>query len=114
VLQSLTYKCPVRLQNTSPAPPSGAVGKQATALGISGDMAAFVRVCFFGFQDTLYDKEGRHYFQDCYITGSVDFIYGDGQSYYTVSSECWNSFSTMSNFRAPKFCDFVGLNDFVV
>lgn len=62
------------------------MGKQATALAVSGDKAAFVRVGFFGYQDTLYDRKGRHYFQDCYIQGSIDFIYGDGQSYYTVSA----------------------------
>lgn len=75
----------ISFENTSPAPTSGAVGKQATALEVSGDMAAFVRVGFFGYQDTLYDKSGRHYFQDAYIQGSIDFIYGDGQSYYTNS-----------------------------
>jgi pectinesterase len=73
----------VSFENTSPAPRSGAVGRQATALAITGDSAAFVRVGFYGFQDTLYDKSGRHYFQDCHIQGSIDFIYGDGQSYYT-------------------------------
>lgn len=51
---------------------------------IQGDKGAFYRVAFLGFQDTLYDKEGRHYFKDCYIRGTIDFIFGDGTSYYEV------------------------------
>ncbi|KAB2610816.1 pectinesterase 8 [Pyrus ussuriensis x Pyrus communis] len=37
---------------------------------------------FFGAQDTLHDDRGRHYFKDCYIQGSVDFIFGNGRSLY--------------------------------
>ncbi|KAJ7539009.1 hypothetical protein O6H91_11G073000 [Diphasiastrum complanatum] len=72
----------ISFRNTAPAPPGGAVGKQAVALRIAGDMAAFYGVSFFGAQDTLYDHEGRHYFLDCYIEGSIDFIFGDGRSFY--------------------------------
>jgi pectinesterase len=60
------------------------VGRQAVALRISGDKAAFYNCKFYGAQDTLYDHKGRHYFKNCYIQGSIDFIFGDGQSYYTV------------------------------
>jgi pectin methylesterase-like acyl-CoA thioesterase len=74
----------LRDQNTAPAPPGGAVGKQAVAFRIDGDKAQFYRVAFYGAQDTLYDKKGRHYFKDCYIEGSIDFVFGDGQSYYEV------------------------------
>ena len=73
------------LQNTAPAPPGGAVGRQAVALRISGDFAAFINVNFYGAQDTLYDHKGRHYFYRCYIEGSIDFIFGDGRSFYLVS-----------------------------
>ena len=71
-------------QNTAPAPPGGAVGKQAVALRISGDYAAFFNVNFYGAQDTLYDHKGRHYFYRCYIEGSIDFIFGNGRSFYFV------------------------------
>jgi hypothetical protein len=71
-------------QNSAPAPESGAVGQQATALYISGDMGAFYGCGFLGAQDTLYDHNGRHYFEQCYIQGSIDFIYGDGKSLYKV------------------------------
>lgn len=76
----IAYDC--TFANSAPAPPGGAVGKQAVALRIQGDQGAFYRCAFLGAQDTLYDKEGRHYFRDCYIRGSIDFVFGDGQSIY--------------------------------
>ncbi|KAH7424416.1 hypothetical protein KP509_11G007900 [Ceratopteris richardii] len=72
----------ISFRNTAPPPPGGAVGKQAVALRISGDMAAFFNVNFYGAQDTLYDHKGRHYFYRCYIEGSIDFIFGNGRSLY--------------------------------
>jgi pectinesterase len=52
------------------------------ALRISADTAAFFNCKVIGAQDTLYDHRGRHYFEDCYIEGSVDFIFGNGLSLY--------------------------------
>ncbi|KAK4411584.1 putative pectinesterase 53 [Sesamum angolense] len=43
---------------------------------------AFINCKFVGAQDTLYDHKGRHYFKNCHIQGSVDFIFGDGLSLY--------------------------------
>ncbi|VVA30344.1 PREDICTED: pectinesterase [Prunus dulcis] len=51
---------------------------QAVALQISGDKVAFYNCKFIGFQDTLYDYKGLHFFKDCYIQGTVDFIFGKG------------------------------------
>lgn len=56
----------------------------ALAARIYGDKSAFYGCGFIGYQDTLWDALGRHYFNNCYIEGSVDFIFGDGQSYYEV------------------------------
>ncbi|KAH7424395.1 hypothetical protein KP509_11G006600 [Ceratopteris richardii] len=72
----------ISFRNTAPPPPGGAVGRQAVALRISGDMAAFLNVNFYGAQDTLYDHKGRHYFYKCLIEGSIDFIFGNGRSLY--------------------------------
>ena len=74
----------ITFKNTSPVPPPGAAGKQAVALRISADTAAFVGCRFLGGQDTLYDHFGRHYYKGCYIEGSVDFIFGNGLSYFEV------------------------------
>lgn len=52
------------------------------ALRISGDRSAFYECKILGYQDTLYDDYGRHYFKKCFIEGATDFICGDGQSIY--------------------------------
>ena len=69
-------------QNTAPAPMPGMQGWQAVAFRISGDKAFFFGCGFYGAQDTLCDDAGRHYFRDCYIEGSIDFIFGNGRSLY--------------------------------
>ncbi|KAL2935022.1 putative pectinesterase 53 [Bienertia sinuspersici] len=60
----------------------GSVGEQAVSLRISGSKAAFYGCRFYGSQDTLYDRRGLHYFRNCFIQGSVDFIFGEGRSLY--------------------------------
>lgn len=56
---------------------SGAVG-QAVAAFIDADRVMFRNCRFLGFQDTLYTygKDNRQYYEDCYIEGTVDFIFG--------------------------------------
>ncbi|XP_077217661.1 pectin lyase-like superfamily protein [Tasmannia lanceolata] len=76
IAKNITFK------NTTPVPAPGAAGKQGVAFRISGDTAAFLGCKFLGAQDTLYDHLGRHYYKDCYIEGSVDFIFGNGLSLY--------------------------------
>ena len=71
-------------QNTAPAPMPGMQGWQAAAFRISGDKAYFSGCGFYGAQDTLCDDAGRHYFKECYIEGSIDFIFGNGRSMYKV------------------------------
>ncbi|XP_052171993.1 probable pectinesterase 15 isoform X2 [Diospyros lotus] len=72
----------VSFQNTAPPPYPGAVGAQAVALRIANDQAAFYGCGFYGAQDTLNDDRGRHYFKDCFIQGSIDFIFGNARSLY--------------------------------
>eukprot|EP00249_Psilotum_nudum_P030439 c43055_g1_i1 orf=39-1190(-) len=69
-------------RNGAPPPSPGANGRQAVAVLLSGDMMAFYECGFYGAQDTLFDYEGRHYFKGCYIEGSIDFVFGHGQSTY--------------------------------
>lgn len=82
VLASNFIAADISFTNTLPAPPPGIDGRQAAAFRISGDMAAFYRCGFIGAQDTLCDDEGRHYFEDCFIQGSIDFVFGDARSLY--------------------------------
>ncbi|KAK9079954.1 hypothetical protein SSX86_001629 [Deinandra increscens subsp. villosa] len=72
----------ISFKNTAPAPMPGMHGWQAAAFRISGDKAYFSGCGFYGAQDTLCDDAGRHYFKECYIEGSIDFIFGNGRSMY--------------------------------
>ncbi len=56
---------------------AGRVG-QAVACFVSGDRAYFKNCRFLGNQDTLYTygKNSRQYYEDCYVEGTVDFIFG--------------------------------------
>ncbi|KAK8677621.1 hypothetical protein V6N13_143147 [Hibiscus sabdariffa] len=60
-------------------------GVQAVALRISGDRLAFFGCRILGYQDTLLDETGRHYYRNCYIEGAVDFICGNAASLFEVS-----------------------------
>ncbi|PIN14331.1 Pectinesterase [Handroanthus impetiginosus] len=76
IAKNITFK------STTPVPAPGKNGVQAVAFRISADTAAFVGCNFLGAQDTLYDHSSRHYYKDCYIEGSVDFIFGNGLSLF--------------------------------
>ncbi len=56
---------------------AGPVG-QAVAVRIDGDRVTFNKCRFLGNQDTLYPhgEKSRQYYKDCYIEGTVDFIFG--------------------------------------
>jgi pectinesterase len=60
---------------------AGPVG-QALALRVDGDRAVFRRCRFLGWQDTIFLNRGRQYFEDCYITGHVDFIFGAATAFF--------------------------------
>ena len=62
---------------------SGPVG-QAVAVRIDGDRVAFHNCRFLGFQDTLYPhgRNSRQYYSNCYIEGTVDFIFGWATAYF--------------------------------
>lgn len=69
-------------------------GSQALALSVTADRAVFRKVRFLGAQDTLYAASrscqsdqgpclpARQYFEDCYIEGHVDFIFGDSKAVF--------------------------------
>ena len=61
---------------------SGPVG-QAVAVNVTGNKVAFKHCRFLGFQDTLYTKGATlQYYQDCYIEGTVDFIFGSATAIF--------------------------------
>jgi pectinesterase len=68
-------------ENLTLANTAGPVG-QALALRADGDRLEFRRVRFLGWQDTVLLNRGRHYFEDCYIEGHVDFIFGAATAWF--------------------------------
>lgn len=51
---------------------------QAVAVHVDGDKATFINCRLLGNQDTLLtaNQESRQYFENCYIEGTTDFIFG--------------------------------------
>ena len=60
---------------------AGPVG-QAVAIRVDGDRAAFRHCRFLGWQDTILLNRGRQYFENCYISGHVDFIFGAATTWF--------------------------------
>jgi len=57
-------------------------GSQAVAVLVEADRAVFKKCRFLGWQDTLYAKNGRQYYRDCYIEGHVDYIFGQAAAVF--------------------------------
>lgn len=70
------------IENLTLANTAGPKKGQALAIRVDGDRATFRRCRFLGYQDTLLVNRGRHYFEDCYIAGSTDFIFGGATAYF--------------------------------
>jgi pectinesterase len=51
-------------------------GVQAVALLTQGQRTQFRNCRMIGYQDTLYTHSGTQYFRDCFVQGSVDYIFG--------------------------------------
>ncbi len=58
---------------------------QAVAAAVRADRAVFKRVRFLGHQDTLFADFGRQYYLDCFITGGVDYIFGNAAAVFDRS-----------------------------
>jgi pectinesterase len=60
---------------------AGPVG-QALAIRVDGDRASFRHCRFLGWQDTMLLNRGRQYFEDCYVAGQTDFIFGAATAWF--------------------------------
>ncbi|WP_125185406.1 pectinesterase family protein [Botryobacter ruber] len=73
IAANITFQNTKRNDNT-------AQNEQAVALRVNGDRQAYYNCRILGYQDTFYAwggrVVGRIYMKDCYIEGSVDFIFG--------------------------------------
>lgn len=62
---------------------AGMTAGQALAINIGGARSAFRNCKFLGHQDTWYAGNGTYqYLKDCYIEGSVDFIFGGSTAFF--------------------------------
>lgn len=77
------YAPDFQAENISFQNSAGPVG-QAVAIFVSGDRAVFKNCRFLGCQDTLYTygKNSRQYYENCYIEGTVDFIFGSSTAVF--------------------------------
>ncbi len=57
---------------------------QAVAVESDGDKAVFDNCRFIGNQDVLFlnNEKSRQYFEDCYIEGTTDFIFGSATAWF--------------------------------
>ena len=73
----------IRMENLTVENSAAQLG-QAVALHVEGDRVVFVNCRFLGNQDTIYTgkENSRQYFQDCYIEGTTDFIFGPSTAWF--------------------------------
>jgi len=92
---------------------SGPVG-QALALYVKGDRCVFRKCRILGNQDTLYTDglSSRQYFEECYIEGTTDFIFGPATALFnncTIHS-LRDSYVTAASTPEGKPFGYVFLN----
>ncbi|CAH0296428.1 pectinesterase family protein [Chryseobacterium sp. Bi04] len=105
---------------------SGKVG-QAVAVLTSGDRISFENCRFLGNQDTLYlkgaqdltdkTKPSRNYFENCYIEGTTDYIFGAGTAVFencTVYSKESASYVTAASTPQESEFGFVFINSKII
>jgi pectinesterase len=55
---------------------------QALAIYVDADRALFRHCRFLGYQDTVRVRSGRQFFDQCFINGRTDFIYGEATAWF--------------------------------
>ncbi|GMH28549.1 hypothetical protein Nepgr_030392 [Nepenthes gracilis] len=72
----------ISFKNMAPTGVAQTSQNQSVAAFVAADKVAFYHCGFFSSHNTLFDYKGRHYYESCYIQGSIDFIFGRGRSIF--------------------------------
>ncbi|KAJ1380582.1 Pectinesterase, catalytic [Sesbania bispinosa] len=72
----------ISFKNEAPTGVAYTSQNQSVAAFVAADKIAFYHCAFYSTHNTLFDYKGRHYYESCYIQGSIDFIFGRGRSIF--------------------------------
>ncbi|KAH7513480.1 probable pectinesterase 67 [Ziziphus jujuba] len=72
----------ISIKNEAPTGVAYTSQNQSVAAFVAADRVAFYHCGFYSTHNTLFDYKGRHYYHNCYIQGSIDFIFGRGRSVF--------------------------------
>ncbi|XVF38872.1 hypothetical protein REPUB_Repub20aG0139600 [Reevesia pubescens] len=72
----------ISFKNEAPTGIAYTSQNQSVAAFVGADMVSFYHCAFFSTHNTLFDYKGRHYYDNCYIQGSIDFIFGRARSIF--------------------------------
>ncbi|KAL8140341.1 hypothetical protein V2J09_006362 [Rumex salicifolius] len=72
----------ISFKNEAPTGMAQTSQNQSVAAFVGADRVAFYHCGFFSTHNTLFDYKGRHYYEECYIQGSIDFIFGRAKSLF--------------------------------
>merc|ERR1719433_88480 len=61
---------------------AGPNGHQTVAVRTAGEFTAFYQCKIESYQDTLFAMDGRQFFRDCTISGTIDFIFGNAAAVF--------------------------------
>ncbi|BAT87776.1 hypothetical protein VIGAN_05117800 [Vigna angularis var. angularis] len=72
----------ISFQNEAPTGIAYTSQNQSVAVYVAADKVAFYHCSFYSTHNTLFDQRGRHYYANCYIQGSIDFIFGRARTIF--------------------------------
>ena len=72
----------ISFKNDAPTGIAYTSQNQSVAAFVAADKVAFYHCAFYSTHNTLFDYKGRHYYESCYIQGSIDFIFGRGRTIF--------------------------------
>jgi pectinesterase len=90
---------------------------QAVAAAVRADRAVFKHCRFLGHQDTLFADYGRQYYVDSYLTGGVDYIFGNATAVFerdVLDSNGPGFVTAQSRTSADQTTGYVILNSKVI